>query len=183
MLGDNLKYLRKKRGWSQAELAARLNVVRQTLSKWENGQSVPDSDMLIRISEIFETSVSCILDGEAVNGNDIEEQIQVASLCADIVSLNERLTELVEKRRRLWRMVFVIVAISVAMISLCGIVKLLYDFYSIGAISSDGSIIGGGDSVTNIYVLDETFIVWGKIILTIIAGIIAVVGISFTRRK
>lgn len=183
MLGDNLKYLRKKRGWSQAELAARLNVVRQTLSKWENGQSVPDSDMLIRISEIFETSVSCILDGEAVNGNDIEEQIQVASLCADIVSLNERLTELVEKRRRLWRMVFVIVAVSVAMISLCGIVKLLYDFYSIDAISSDGSIIGGGDSVTTIYVLDETFIVWGKIILTIIAGIIAVVGISFTRRK
>ena len=55
--------------------------------------------------------------------------------------------------------------------------------FSIGAISSDGSIIGGGDSVTNIYVLDETFIVWGKIILTIIAGIIAVVGISFTRRK
>ena len=43
------------------ELAIKLNVVRQTISKWEQGLSVPDADMLISISEIFETPVSTLL--------------------------------------------------------------------------------------------------------------------------
>ena len=47
MLSDNIKRIRKSKGLSQEELAIKLNVVRQTVSKWENGLSVPDSDMLI----------------------------------------------------------------------------------------------------------------------------------------
>ena len=61
MLGKNIKALRKSKGLSQEELAVKLNVVRQTISKWEKGLSVPDSDMLISISEVFETSVSNLL--------------------------------------------------------------------------------------------------------------------------
>ena len=57
MLNENIKAIRKAKGLSQEELAIKLNVVRQTISKWENGLSVPDSDMLISISEIFETPV------------------------------------------------------------------------------------------------------------------------------
>lgn len=57
MLNENLKAIRKSKGLSQEELAIKLNVVRQTISKWENGLSVPDSDMLIAISEALETSV------------------------------------------------------------------------------------------------------------------------------
>lgn len=55
MLNENLKSLRKSKGLSQQELAVKLNVVRQTVSKWEQGLSVPDSDMLISISEALET--------------------------------------------------------------------------------------------------------------------------------
>ena len=51
MLNENIKAIRKSKGLSQEELAIKLNVVRQTISKWENGLSVPDSDMLISISE------------------------------------------------------------------------------------------------------------------------------------
>ena len=58
MLNENLKQLRKSRGLSQEELAIRLNVVRQTISKWEKGISVPDADMLIKIADVFEVSVS-----------------------------------------------------------------------------------------------------------------------------
>ena len=58
MLNENLKQLRKSKGLSQEELAIRLNVVRQTISKWEKGLSVPDADMLIKIADIFEVSVS-----------------------------------------------------------------------------------------------------------------------------
>ena len=55
MLNENIKAIRKSKGLSQEELAVKLNVVRQTISKWENGLSVPDSDMLISISEALET--------------------------------------------------------------------------------------------------------------------------------
>ncbi|MGM9643562.1 MAG: helix-turn-helix domain-containing protein [Eubacteriales bacterium] len=65
MLSENIKEIRKSKGLSQEELAIKLNVVRQTVSKWENGLSVPDSDMLISLSEVLETPVSILL-GETV---------------------------------------------------------------------------------------------------------------------
>ena len=55
MLAENLKALRKAKGLSQEELAARLHVVRQTVSKWEKGRSVPDADLLIRLAEELDT--------------------------------------------------------------------------------------------------------------------------------
>ena len=61
MLNENIKAIRKSKGLSQEELAIRLNVVRQTVSKWERGLSVPDSDMLIAMSEVLETPVSTLL--------------------------------------------------------------------------------------------------------------------------
>ena len=65
MLSDNIKRIRKSKGLSQEELAIKLNVVRQTVSKWENGLSVPDSDMLITLADELDTSVSVLL-GENV---------------------------------------------------------------------------------------------------------------------
>lgn len=62
MLKDNLKILRKKKGFSQEELSIKLNVVRQTISKWEQGLSVPDAEMLISISEVLDIPVSTLLD-------------------------------------------------------------------------------------------------------------------------
>ena len=70
MLNENLKQLRKSKGLSQEELAIRLNVVRQTISKWEKGLSVPDADMLIKISEIFEVSVSELLGAKIEEKNE-----------------------------------------------------------------------------------------------------------------
>ena len=65
MLSNNLKRIRKSKGLSQEELAIKLNIVRQTVSKWENGLSVPDSDMLITLADELDTSVSVLL-GETV---------------------------------------------------------------------------------------------------------------------
>lgn len=61
MLNENIKAIRKSKGLSQQELAVKLNVVRQTVSKWERGLSVPDSDMLIVLSEALETPVSVLI--------------------------------------------------------------------------------------------------------------------------
>ena len=62
MLNENIRTIRKSKGLSQQELAVKLNVVRQTISKWEQGLSVPDSNMLISISEVLETPVSTSLN-------------------------------------------------------------------------------------------------------------------------
>lgn len=72
MLNENIKAIRKSKGLSQEELAVKLNVVRQTVSKWENGLSVPDSDMLISISEVLETPVSTLL-GETVAESKVDD--------------------------------------------------------------------------------------------------------------
>ena len=64
MLAENLKALRKAKGLSQEELAARLHVVRQTVSKWEKGRSVPDADLLIRLAEELATTSAALLGPE-----------------------------------------------------------------------------------------------------------------------
>ena len=73
MLNENIKRLRKSKGLSQEELAMKLNVVRQTVSKWEQGRSVPDADMLISVSEVLEMPVSTLL-GETVDEKEKNEQ-------------------------------------------------------------------------------------------------------------
>ena len=71
MLSENIKTIRKSKGLSQQELAIKLNVVRQTVSKWEQGLSVPDSNLLISISEVLETPVSTLL-GETVIETEVD---------------------------------------------------------------------------------------------------------------
>lgn len=78
MLNENLKIIRKQKGLSQEELAIRLNVVRQTVSKWEKGLSVPDADMLMKIADVFEVPVSQLLGAMIIdneNKNEIADQL------------------------------------------------------------------------------------------------------------
>lgn len=85
MLNENIKRLRKSKGLSQEELAMKLNVVRQTVSKWENGLSVPDSGILILLADELDTTVSVLL-GEDVQENTpddmktISEKLEVINL-------------------------------------------------------------------------------------------------------
>ncbi|MCI8806143.1 MAG: helix-turn-helix transcriptional regulator, partial [Clostridiales bacterium] len=85
MLNENIKAIRKSKGLSQQELAAKLNIVRQTVSKWEQGLSVPDSEMLISLSEVFETPVGTLL-GETVIQTEVDtlkaisEKLEVINL-------------------------------------------------------------------------------------------------------
>lgn len=97
MLKDNLKTLRKNKGLSQEELSIKLNVVRQTVSKWEQGLSVPDAEMLIAISEVFDTPVSKIL-GENI---DEKEKNDLKVISEKLEVINEQLsTQQKQKRKR-----------------------------------------------------------------------------------
>lgn len=64
MLSEKIKTLRSQKGLSQEELGNRLAVVRQTVSKWEKGLSVPDSAMLVRIAQVLDVSVPDLLSQE-----------------------------------------------------------------------------------------------------------------------
>ena len=90
MINDNIKKYRKKKGISQEELAVRLHVVRQTVSKWENGLSVPDADVLIAMAELLEVPVSKLLGIEV-------EMKAIEDLTEELARVNE---ELAERKRK-----------------------------------------------------------------------------------
>jgi len=104
MFGENLKTLRKNKGITQEELAARLNVVRQTILKWEKGQSVPDAEMLAKLAEIFEVPVSQLL------GSRIEPDAQPDALAEQLARINEQLVIKNRRAKRIWTAIAVIVA-------------------------------------------------------------------------
>ena len=118
MLSENIKAIRKSKGLSQEELAIKLNVVWQTVSKWENGLSVPDSDLLISISEALETPVSTLL-GETVTEQTADE---LKALSEKLEVINLQLAQRKTRRRKLLHWLFlslcaVIVSISAALIA------------------------------------------------------------------
>ena len=97
MFQDNLKALRKRKGITQEELATRLNVVRQTVSKWETGLSVPDSELLIKLAEILEVPVSRLL------GSKIEAEEQPDALAEQLSRINEQLAIKNRRAKRVWK--------------------------------------------------------------------------------
>lgn len=119
MLNENIKAIRKSKGLSQEELAIKLNVVRQTISKWEKGLSVPDSNMLISISEVLETPVSTLL-GETVIESKVDD---LKAISEKLEIINLQLAQRKTTRRKIlhWLLILlctVIVTISVVLIVL-----------------------------------------------------------------
>ena len=104
MFGENLKTLRKQKGFSQEELATRLHVVRQTISKWEKNLSVPDADTLIRLAETLEVSVSELLGAKIENENTASDGAEQLS------RINEQLAIKNRRSRRIWKIVAIILA-------------------------------------------------------------------------
>ena len=99
MFADNLKTLRRARGLSQEELAGRLHVTRQTISKWENALSVPDAELLLRLAEELEVPVSRLL------GGPVEDEPAPDQVAAHLAELNRLLAERNRRSRRIWRVV------------------------------------------------------------------------------
>lgn len=113
MLNENMKTIRKAKGLSQEELAIKLNVVRQTISKWEQGLSVPDSDMLISLSEALETPVSTLL-GESVIESKVDD-LKVISEKLEVINL--QLAQRKTARRKTLHWLF---------ISLCAVIVTIF---------------------------------------------------------
>lgn len=112
MLSENIKMIRKSKGLSQEELAVKLNVVRQTVSKWEQGLSVPDADMLVSISEVFGTPVSTLL-GENVTAS-AEDDLKIISEKLEII--NFQLAQRKIARRKILNWLFIALGALIAIV-------------------------------------------------------------------
>ena len=182
MLCDNLRKLRRAKGLSQEELAVKLNVVRQTISKWEQGSSVPDSEMLMRIAAELDTTVNVLL-GDPV---DAEESSDLKTIAAKLEVLNEQFAKRNEARRKVWRAIFIAVG-ALALFSLIQmVIKVVWLQIVINSVGNVGdastAIIGGADGPTSILVATVTAR-YGVIAVAAIVVIVAIVGICKTKRN
>lgn len=168
MLNENIKAIRKSKGLSQQELAVKLNVVRQTVSKWEQGLSVPDSDMLITISEVLETPVSTLL-GETIIETEVDT---LKAISEKLEVINLQLAQRKTTRRKIIRWL---------LISLCAIIVIA--FAAIGILNSP--YLGWDYSDPETAVLGVAFhsLEWLFVRVAPIIFIAAIIGIFFTFKK
>lgn len=106
MFAENLKKIRKDKGYTQEALAKELNVVRQTVSKWEKGLSLPDVDILSKIADILETDVNILLDGQITTTDQSEIVKQLAKI-------NEQLTIKNRRHKKIMKTIAIILLIIV----------------------------------------------------------------------
>lgn len=105
MFGENLKAMRKAKGYTQEELAIKINVVRQTVSKWEKGLSVPDADVLSQIAEVLDTKVSVLL------GETITEETDKDAVAEQLAKISEQLAIKNRRSKAIWKTIGMIVLV------------------------------------------------------------------------
>ncbi len=168
MLNENIKVIRKSKGLSQEELAVKLNVVRQTVSKWEKGLSVPDSEMLLTISENLEVPVSTLL-GETIAEID-DNEIKVISEKLEVINL--QLAQKAVMKRKMLHLIFILFALTVVMI-----------FITIGIFDSiDLRWDYNAPEMSVFKVLFHAFS-WVFVRISPILFLGAIIGIVFTRKR
>ncbi len=146
MLKENIKNLRKSKGLSQEELAVKLHVVRQTVSKWENGLSVPDAAELISLAEELDTPVGVLL-GETVPEHEPDD---MSALSEKLAAINLQLVERSAAKRKAirWALIFICVLIAAVFAALAAMKSpyLLWD-YSDPELAAAGMLLHGFEFV------------------------------------
>lgn len=168
MLNENIKVIRKAKGLSQEELAVKLNVVRQTISKWETGLSVPDADMLIRISEVLETPVSTLL-GQTVTEEKADD-LKIISEKLEVINL--QLAQRKEMGRRILHWLFIVLCVMIT-VTFAALVIWKSPYLRWDYTDPETAVFGAA-----FHVFEYLFVRMAPVIL--IGGI---AGIVLTRRK
>jgi len=168
MLNKNIKAIRKSKGLSQEELAINLNVVRQTISKWEQGLSVPDSDTLISISEVLETPVSTLL-GETVIESKVND-LKAITEKLEIITL--QLAQKKTMRKKILHWLFI--SLCIVIVTISAVLIVLNSPYLIWNYNDSETIVFG----VAFHAFEWLFVRLAPIIL-----IGAIVGIFLTRKK
>ena len=168
MLSENIKTLRKSKGLSQEELAVKLNVVRQTVSKWEQGLSVPDADLLIALSETLEAPVSTLI-GETVAAPQAED---LKAISEKLEVINLQLARRKEARRKALHWFFILLCAAIVLLfAVCALTDNAYQNWDHG--DPEFAVMG---TVVHAFA-------WGYVRLAPFALVGAIVGIVLTRKK
>ena len=109
MFSENLKAMRKAKGYTQEELAIKLNVTRQTISKWEQGLSVPDVDFLFEIADVLETNVGTLLGGA------IMDEVNKDTVAEQLAKISEQLAIKNRRSKRIWKIVGIVLLTILAL--------------------------------------------------------------------
>ncbi len=168
MLSENIKTIRKAKGLTQQELAVKLNVVRQTISKWEQGLSVPDSELLLALSEVLETPVSALL-GEEIKEPEADD---LKAISQKLEVINLQLSRRQQLRRKTAHWLFISLAIVIVLIT--AVLFFLNSPY-LGWNFNDPETAVLGTAVHSFE--------WGFVRVAPIVLIGAIVGIVMTSRK
>lgn len=168
MLSENIKSIRKAKGLTQEELAVKLNVVRQTISKWEQGLSVPDSELLLALSDALETPVSALL-GEATPEPEADD---LKAISQKLEVINLQLSQRQQSRRKIAHWLFISLAIVTVLIT--AVLFFLNSPY-LGWNYNDPETAVLGTAVHSFE--------WGFIRVAPIVLIGTIAGIVMTRRK
>ena len=179
MLQENIKILRTQHAMSQEELAEKLSVVRQTVSKWEKGLSVPDSEMLIRLAEVFDVSVSDLL-GETIQ--PAAEKTELQQLSEKLENLNAMMAERNARSRTLMKIAAVCMIAAASVFALVEIIPLIVLTVLLAKPIDTGSvgIIGGADGPTSVFVTAPDWA--GLAAGTAIFAVLLVLGIVLLRK-
>ena len=144
MLNENIKRIRKSRGLSQEELAIKLNVVRQTVSKWENGLSVPDSSMLIMLADELDTTVSELL-GELV-AEPTTDDLKILSNKLEVINLQLAKRSITKIKTIRWILISLCVVIVIIFIAIASMNSPYLDWnYNDPELAVAGTIMHGFD--------------------------------------
>ena len=168
MLNENIKALRKSKGLSQQDLADKLNVVRQTISKWEQGVSIPDSDLLIALSEALETPVSTLL-GETVPPSEADE-VKALSEKLEIINLQFARRKAMRRSALHW----LLIAVCVGILAVAAVLAVVHSPYLGWDYSAPETAVMG----VAIHAFE-----WGFVRLAPFALIAALVGVFLTRKR
>ena len=109
MLHENIRFKRKERGFSQEDLAVRLHVVRQTVSKWENGMSVPDAEQFAALADVLHTTVGELL------GATLEHEESRDRLAEELARINAQLAIRNHRARRVLKAIAVVLLVFAAL--------------------------------------------------------------------
>lgn len=178
MICENIRSARLQKGLSQEELAARLHVVRQTVSKWEKGASLPDGEQLVLLAKELGTTAGALLGEDPVSPEEMD------ALRARLTQAEEELSRQRQKRIRKNRI------LSIVGLSLCSLIFVVHGLiwltkkgafltqrYSVG-------IIGGADGPTSIIISDPSVdlsFLWLLIPMALL--VLALVYLVKTRKK
>ena len=168
MLNETIKALRKSKGLSQQELAVKVNVVRQTISKWEQGLSVPDSDLLIALSEALETPVSTLL-GETVAESEADE-VKALSEKLEIINLQFARRKAMRRAALHW----LLIAVCGGILAVAAVLAAVNSPYLGWDYSAPETAVMG----VAIHAFE-----WGFVRLAPFALIVAMVGVFLTRKN